>query len=166
MSVNITVTVPLDAVTAIGQSKDAAKMADAVATITRAAVESVKALPYNIKRANADEEEDNMSIKSFDSDAPAAAPAHPTKLLKAANLEPRPAGYVEIKVMYTWALGESDFFRVKPGARVALMQDCVADRMGVNAGRLRFLYGGARLSRNGTFQDVSSSPSQTRRQFS
>lgn len=85
MSVNITVTVPLDAVAAMQQTTDPAKMADALSTITKAFVAGVKALPHRVESTAAikdeDDDEDKLSIRSFDSDAPASAPP-PSKKAK------------------------------------------------------------------------------------
>lgn len=74
MSVNIITAVPPEVVSAVNHGTDASKMADALATITKAAVESIKSLPSRIEPATAQDEEDNVSIKSFDSNEPAFAP--------------------------------------------------------------------------------------------
>lgn len=81
MSVNITVAVPLDIIAAIKQGSNSCQTADARATIVKSVIDTIKALPYDIKpvnttttTANPENTDDNASIASFDSEASASAP--------------------------------------------------------------------------------------------
>lgn len=104
MSVNITIPVSLYTVGGILDTTDPSKMTDALATLTKAAVTEVKALPAKVKdtavalekgEAGA-EETDTLSLLSFDSNAPAPAPAPASQSFKQDSTEP-PANKVNRK---------------------------------------------------------------------
>lgn len=156
MSVNVTVAVPFDAVTAIRQGRDAAKMADAVATITKSAVEAVKALPYNIKDENAHQEADNLSIKSFDSDEPAHAP-RPKKKLKSAGAKAAKAKTTarkSMKITIRDLRGGAELYEVEPTDTVDNVKVMVWDRIGIAPQEQRLLFAGKQLEDGRTLEDV------------
>lgn len=156
MSLNLTVAVPIDAVAAISQGCDALKSADAIATITKAIIESVKALSYEVKALkNEDErEEDDLSIVSFDGNAPAGAP-RPSKKTKRrhSQLSTSPPIQIVIKDAY----GKHEMYnRIFTTDTIETMKFLIQDRTGVPPDQQRLIWGGAQLADGRTFGQVGS----------
>lgn len=149
--VNITVAVPLDAVAAVSQNTDASKMADALATITKAVIAGVKGLPYKIEPATATREEDNLSIRSFDSDEPASAPP-PTKRAKVSATETRSAGSFRINVVT--AGRKRHEFLVRSTTTVRDLQNGMMQREGFEPKTQRMLFDGQSIRPHEVLRDV------------
>ena len=151
MSVNITIAIPLEAVAALTQDTDPSKMADALATISKAAVEGIKALPYDIKPAATDQEEDNLSIVSFDSDAPAFAP-RPSKKIKRDPVQPKNSSAMQIEVRDL--KGGLEVYAVDMLMTMDNLKSLIQDRTGKLPDQQRLICCGKQLEDGRTFQNV------------
>lgn len=160
MSVNITVAVPLDAVAAVKQTADPAKMADALSTITKAVVAGVKALPYRVEAGAAtkdedddeEEEEDRLSIRSFDSDAPASAPP-PSKKVKREPVSQGPAPHISVVVQTLTGL--KTHVRVHPNASCFDLKMLYQHQTGIPVDQQRLVFEKHQLEDYSTLRDVS-----------
>lgn len=151
MSVNITVSVPLDIVASIKQGSDASKTADSIATITKLVVDCVKTLPYNITPATPAEETDNLSIKSFDSEEPYVAPppAKKPKLSGKNEVSERRIGVI-LRTSWDKTLG----YNVTKSTTAGQLKEYVARATHFSPKDINVYFDGSRLGNNDILGDV------------
>ena len=158
MSVNITVSVPFKAALAVTQASDPTKTADAIASITRAVIKSIKKLPLEEEPgATANDEEDNLSVLSFDSNEPADAPRPLKKPKTAVDTVPKgPSMQVFVKDL----LGHTDIFEVTPHTTINHLKELIWVRTGgYTPAMQRLIFDEQKLQGDRTLEEVRSAAS-------
>ena len=143
------------------QGSDLSKTTDAIASITKAVIESVKALHDDTESATAvGDDEDNLSIKSFDSNEPAIAsrPASPrTKkpLPKKREIADRPHSSGSSYQIFVRGLDcGTHAFQVTSDFRVGKVMEMVEEVLGIPPVTQRLIWDGNRLDSNRALAQV------------